>query len=248
MPKRDLSRSNSSNQEERKIRNTTRTTHDYITKRESSSKMRPKTIHQILPLDKNVMKFYRVYNVKNYSIFKLMDLINNRGIRIFIIYVLNDKLIFNEYTNISYDMESYKGQYTQYSSVLDDDELILGDIMGRNINSKDDRILFNDVDLIDNLYTNIHGNIFYYINNISDFTDLIKKDYDKSLKVKVSKKSIDIGIIPDEKSKSGGSNLSYIKYHNYIRKIRIHKNKSKYIIINKDIIYLKDIKGKYSYL
>jgi hypothetical protein len=247
MPKRDLSiSSSSSHPDERKIRNTKQTTHRYIMKRESESKMRPRTMYQILPLDaRKIMKFYRVYKVKNYNIFNLIDLINNRGIPIFIIYINNDILVFKEYNDITYDMQSYMGQHTQYSEVLDDDDLIGGDIMGKINKLSNSRVLFNDVDLIDNLYTNINGTIFYYINNMNFFIDAIKKDYDKSIKVKISKKSIDIGI-PDEKT--GGGKISYVKYHNYVRKIRIDKNKSKYIIINKDIIFLKDIKGKYTYL
>ena len=246
MPKRDLSSSNSSYKIKRKVKKMT--THDYITKRESSSKMKPKSMYKTLPLDGNVMKFYRVYKVKNYFIYNLIDLINTRRILIYYITVSSDKLTFNEYEDISYNSNNYRGQHTQYSYFLEGEELITEDIIGKDVNTNDELTLFNNIDLIDNLYTNINGTAFYYIPSITDFANVIKKDYGKSVKVKVSKKTIDIGVKPYETSISGGSNHSHIKYMNCVRKIRIDKYKLKYIIINKEIIFLKDIRGKYSYI
>lgn len=47
----------------------------------------------------------------------------------------------------------------------------------------------------------------------------------------------------------GGKNLNMkIKFYSFIRKVRLDVNKNKYIIINNNCIYLKDIKGRYSYI
>jgi hypothetical protein len=217
-------------------------------KRETSSKVKPNSLYKNLPVDGNIMKFYYVHKVKNYFIYSIRDLINNRGIKIYYIDLSGDVLSFSVYNNISLNSDNYQGQHTQYSYVLEEEELMTDDIVGKNVNTNEESVLFNNVDLIDNLYTNIHGTAFYYIPSITDFSDAIKKDFGKTFKVKVSKKSIDIGLKTDESSSSGGGNQSHIKYMNCIRKIRIDKNKSKYIIINKEIILLKNIRGKYSYI
>lgn len=209
-------------------------TYKTLRDRESKANKRLKIYDQIFPASNT---FYRVSSAKNYNIYNLKDYLKKRNATIYYLYIDDNKLTVYEYNRLKTDDSNYQGQHLEYSERLNDDVLISTDIRVRNKLTKSYDLLDNDVKFADKLYMNENGTVFYYITNKDSLNEYLKTA------ITYSDEQLDIGF----KSSGGGKNKLYIKYGKYIRKVCI-ENRKKYIKLNKEIIYLSEIKGKYVYI
>lgn len=225
--------------------------HSIINREITSKKI--KTIFSILPYDStaNKITFYKAFNINNINTINLRDYIKKQGIKI---YELNPNLIFTTYKDIKIDYSRYNAQREKFSTYSNDYDLVSCDIIGKNLETNLYEIIGDDVDMRDNLYVNSDGRIFYYISNTTELFDTLNKLYEQKkpkFKIEILDDKLEIPYFSQQssslESSNGGNKKTYVKYGKYVRKVCIDKSK-KYIKVNKEIIYLNDIKGKYKYV
>lgn len=180
---------------------------------------------------------YKAFNIDNINIYNLQEYINNNN---YIIYKIDYIHKYDKYVAINFDYSAYHAQRYRESTFTKDEELLTCDAIGTSLKTKSEDMLCDNVSLMDNLYTNSNATKFYLI---SDYT--LEKFKKAKFKIEILDDKLDI---PFFSSQTGGNNKkTYVKYGKYVRKVCIDKSK-KYIKVNKEIIYLNDIKGKYKYV
>lgn len=234
-----------------------------------------KSYYDLLPeINKHKMIFYKVSNMQDFCIQDLIRFANNNNVTLLKIFAenpeeINKYLIFKQFNITDYSYDRYMGQHLTYCETTRDYEVISCDILGTKNMNKNEEIICNDIQFKDNVFINESKTQLYYIDNKDKFKERIDKIYkekdanfevkfenDHSLSLSSKKRNFStrsrsqspLDRLKKQKDGGGKKPIKYIKYGKYTRSVHKNANKLKYIIINKQIIYLQNIKGKYNYV
>jgi hypothetical protein len=213
-----------------------------------------------------IMSNWDVYNNNNIGIKENKEVIRTdvggalayRGVGDFKVSFFNNYTNLQDHKTFFTDTRNKSGDILRglYNSLLETEKKEFGDIIYKKvyevITIEFITIEFIKQKLIEikteelKTYLDVFKNPEYedYINQI---IELVVKRHNWYIQNKTQVIEAILVEIKKPLSLQGGKNDLYIKYNGYIRKVNI-KNKLKYIIINKEKINLKDIKGKYKYI